>query len=288
MLRAVLLSLRPNQWIKNLFVLAPLIFSKHLFNGPLAIQAFLYALAFCLFSSAIYLINDVVDRKRDRFHPDKLLRPVAAGTLSAAFALTLAFVVGAIGLTGGILLSGSAGWLMVLYGANALLYTFLFKRMVLLDVLFIGAGFVIRVLGGAEVIAVDPSVWLVLCTFLISLFLGFCKRKQEMEGLSVHGVDHRTVLADYTVEYLDLMIGVVGACTVISYALYTMAPETIAKFQTPYLIYTVPFVLYGVFRYLYHIHVRRNRKSPSEIIFSDVSLLVNGFLFFVAVIFIIY
>ena len=287
-MKVILKSLRPDQWLKNVFVLAPLVFARHLFDERLFLTAFTYAFAFCLASSAVYLINDLFDREQDRAHPDKKNRPLASGEMGVGLAVFLASGLAAVSLLTALSLGRTAGLLLSLYLMNNLLYSLYLKKVVVLDVVLIATGFVLRVLGGAAVIHVQPSVWLLLCTFLISLFLGFCKRKQERQTLKTHAPEHRAVLDDYALNYLDHMISVVSACTVISYALYTVADATVAKFHTDKLIYTLPFVLYGVFRYMYHINVLHSRQSTSHILFHDHSLVIDILLWFTVVATIIY
>ncbi|MFH0918914.1 MAG: decaprenyl-phosphate phosphoribosyltransferase [Fibrobacterota bacterium] len=287
-MKAVLKSLRLDQWLKNAFVLAPLVFARHLFEPRLLLTAIAYTFAFCLASSAVYLINDIFDREHDRAHPDKKHRPLASGEMGVGLATVLAAALAAVSIGTGLSMDPAAGLIMALYLANNLLYSLYLKRVVVLDVVLIAAGFVLRVLGGASVIHVQPSVWLIMCTFLLSLFLGFCKRKQERLALKGHAPEHRAVLDDYALNYLDHMISVVSACTIISYALYTVADATVAKFHTERLIYTLPFVLYGVFRYVYHVNVLQSRKSTSHILFHDKSLILDLLLWFAVTAAIIY
>jgi 4-hydroxybenzoate polyprenyltransferase len=271
-------SLRLDQWIKNSFVLAPLIFSRHLTEADYLIKALVYTLSYCLVSSAVYLFNDVADRERDRAHPEKRNRPVASGAMrvKTAILLSLLLALGAAALCA--FFPWPAGFVLLIYVVNNLLYTAFLKRIVVLDVILIAVGFVLRVIGGAEAIEVEASVWLIMCTFLISLFLGFCKRKQELLILQSRPAEHRAVLGDYNLNYLDQMISVVSACTVLSYALYTVSDDTVAKFGTDRLIYSVPFVIYGVFRYMYHVNVLQTQKTTSQILAGDKSLLLNIFL----------
>jgi 4-hydroxybenzoate polyprenyltransferase len=279
-MKRILRSLRLDQWIKNSFVLAPLVFSRHLSDTGDLLKTLLYALAFCLASSAVYLFNDVLDRERDREHPDKRLRPVASGALGVRTALLLSFLLAVCALSGGLLFPRPALAALLIYLAVNLLYSLALKKVVVLDVILIAVGFVLRVIGGAGAIEVEASMWLIMCTFLISLFLGFCKRKQELLALRDHSAKHRGVLVDYNLNYLDHMISVVSACTVLSYALYTVSDETTAKFGTDRLYFSVPFVIYGVFRYMYHINVLRTRQSTSQILLGDKSLLINFLLWF--------
>lgn len=268
-------SLRPAQWSKNLFVLAPLLFARRL-GDPAALRD--AAAAFAAFSaaaSATYLLNDLGDRERDRRHPLKRLRPIASGALSPAVA-TIAAVALALLATGlAWRLGRPFALLLVGYLGLGLLYTLALKRLVILDVMAISAGFVLRVLGGAAAIDVAVSHWLLLCTSFLALFLGFSKRRHELLLLS-NASEQRQVLSEYSPEFLDQMINVVTASAVVSYALYAVAPETVAKFQTDRLLLTLPMVLFGVFRYLYLMHRRPDEMlNPTEAILRDLPFLAN-------------
>lgn len=288
-MKPFLRSLRFNQWIKNGFVLMPLVFAHRLTDTALLFKAVAYTACFCLLSSAVYLLNDVMDREKDRVHPAKKDRPVASGALSATAALAGSALLALAGTGVSWLFAGTAATgILLLYAANNLLYSLKLKRVVILDVILIALGFVLRVTGGAAAVGVNASVWLLMCTFLVSLFLGFCKRKQEIILLGALSDDHRSVLEHYNTRFLDHMISVVSACTVISYALYTVAPETVEKFGTSRLIFSFPFVLYGVFRYIYHINVLNSPDSTSAILLRDRSLMINILLWFAVSVAIIY
>lgn len=274
-MKNILLSLRLEQWIKNGFVLMPLVFSHHLMDRSYLSNALIFTLAFCLVSSSIYLLNDIIDKTHDQAHPDKKLRPIAAGLVSPRIALPLSLLLSVAAICISFVFARSALHILLIYLANNILYSFFLKRIVVLDVILIAIGFVLRVIGGAEAIGVEASVWLIICTFLISLFLGFCKRKQELLALASHSGEHRRVLEDYNINYLDHMISVVSACTVLSYVLYTVSDDTVGKFDTEHLYFSVPFVIYGIFRYMYHINVLESRKSTSQILLGDKLLLLN-------------
>jgi 4-hydroxybenzoate polyprenyltransferase len=268
-------SLRVEQWVKNAFVLLPLMFSRHLFEGAAALKAGgLFAL-FCVLSSAVYLFNDVLDREKDRLHPDKRQRPVAAGNLSAGAAVAGAAALSVLALSCALFLSPAAAGFLAGYAGLNLFYTLSLKRVAVLDVMAIALGFVLRVSAGAAVIGVPASPWLIVCTFLLSSFLGFCKRKQELAVLGPTPSGHRAALADYSLPYLDQLISASAAATVITYALYTLADETVEKFGTQGLLFSVPFVVYGVFRYIYQVNVRGDTRSPSQIILTDKSLMAG-------------
>jgi 4-hydroxybenzoate polyprenyltransferase len=281
-------SLRPSQWAKNFFVLAPLVFGSRLGDATAVAHALVALLAFCCAASAVYLVNDLRDREEDRHHPLKRLRPLAAGTLavSTAVAAALALTAAAAAMAGWL----GAGFARVLaaYLILNLLYTLWFKHMVILDVMCIGLSFVLRVLAGAEATGVQVSSWLFLCTTFLALFLAFSKRRHEITLLAQGAADQRPVLDHYSPAFLDQMINVVTASSVVSYALYAVAPETVAKFHTQRLIYTIPLVLFGVFRYLYLMYQRAERRNPTEAILSDPPFLINIALWGLAVVWIVY
>ena len=275
-------SLRPAQWSKNLFVLAPLLFARRL-GDPVALRD--AALAFAAFSaaaSASYLLNDLRDREQDRLHPLKRRRPIASGALGAGTAFGAALVVFGATFALGAKLGHAFLPVLGVYLALSVLYTLLLKRLVILDVMALSLGFVLRVLGGAAAIGVAVSHWLLLCTSFLALFLGFSKRRHELLLLDTAASSQRSVLSQYTPAFLDQMINVVTASAVVSYALYAVAPETIAKFQTDRLLLTLPMVLFGIFRYLYLMHRPNELRNPTEAILRDLPFLANILLWAVA------
>jgi 4-hydroxybenzoate polyprenyltransferase len=284
---ALAVSVRPRQWIKNLFVFAGLIFSHKLFT-PDAGRALAAFVVFCALSGTVYLVNDVADRERDRAHPRKRLRPVASGALSVSAALTAATVLAIASLATATALGTPFLLAAAAYVVLLLSYSVWFKHIVLVDVLVVASGFVLRAVAGALAVDVDISGWLLICTILIALFLALGKRRHEFLTLDTEAARHRPILAEYSAPLLDQMIAVVTASTVTSYALYTMSPETVAKFGTRLLPATLPFVLYGVFRYLYLLYRRQLGGNPSELFLNDRALVVNAFLWVVAVVAIIY
>jgi 4-hydroxybenzoate polyprenyltransferase len=288
MLSAVLASLRPRQWIKNLFVFGGLIFAQQLFFPPAVWTALGAFVIFCGLSGAIYLLNDVADRDKDRLHPDKRLRPIASGRLPVPAALGAALV-----LIGGGL--AAAAWLSPPFAVVALAYVVLLsaysawlKHIVIVDVLVVAIGFVLRAVAGALAISVAISGWLLICTVLLALFLALGKRRHEVLALGEAAARHRPILAEYSAALLDQMIAVVTASTVTAYALYTMSPETVAKFQTPLLPVTLPFVLYGIFRYLYLLYRRQLGGNPTDIVLRDRALLLNSLLWLAVVLVLLY
>lgn len=278
--RLVLLSaLRPRQWTKNAAVLAPLFFAHRALEPRLLITALVAALAFCLLSSAVYLCNDVVDRDRDRWHPVKRLRPIASGALRVPAAIALAI---ALALTAIVVFAwlGRAVLLSALgYLALQAIYTAVLKKQVIVDVIAIAIGFVLRVATGALSIGVPISNWLYLCTFLLALFLGFSKRRAELGLLQDRAAGHRPGLEDLSLPLLDQLIAAVTASTILSFSLYTMSPDTIAKFGSDRLMLTLPCVIYGIFRYLYLVYRKGSGGSPEKLLLSDRPLLIAIALF---------
>jgi 4-hydroxybenzoate polyprenyltransferase len=287
LLAAIAVSLRPHQWVKNFFVFAALIFG-HKLATPAAWGALAGFVIFCGLSGAIYLFNDVADREKDRRHPLKRQRPIASGRLSVPVAVT----VGVLLVVGGLLASAALSrpflGVAVAYVALLTAYSVWLKHVVIVDVLVVAIGFVLRALAGVFAVDVEISGWLVICTLLIALFLALGKRRHEYLTLSAEAAAHRPILAEYSAGLLDQMIAVVTASTVTAYALYTMAAETVTKFHTQLLPATLPFVLYGIFRYLYLLYRRELGGNPSELLLNDRALLVNTVLWMLAVVAIIY
>ena len=286
-LTAVLVSLRPRQWVKNLFVFAGLIFAQKLFTPAAWVAGAAFAI-FCVLSGAIYLLNDVADRARDRLDPKKRLRPIAAGRLGTGAATAIAAALIAASLGAGALLPRAFLVTALTYVALLVAYSAWLKHVVLVDVLVVASGFVLRAVAGAVATRVEMSGRLLICTILLALFLALGKRRYEYLALGDAAVAHRPILAEYSPALLDQMIAVVTASTVTAYALYTMSPETVAKFQTQFLPATLPFVLYGIFRYLYLLYRRQLGGNPSELFLSDRALLVNALCWILAVLLIIY
>lgn len=288
-IRSYVRLLRPKQWIKNFFVLAPLIFARELFTpGPL-INALKALICFCLAASSVYIVNDILDAEEDRSHPEKKNRPVAAGLISTgqAYALTAFLLLCA----GGILLGTNLEFALVVtvYFLINLAYSIKLKEVVLLDVFIVAAGFMLRVLGGAYAIRVEVSSWIVLCTLFISLFLGFAKRRGEIVLTRESGsASPRKVLSLYNVSFIDQMLTITAAGAVISYALYTVAPRTLEMYGTDKMIYTTVFVLYGIFRYFYLIHMTSSTDNPTNAVTSDPTILTTGFLWIITCIGLIY
>jgi len=281
-------SLRPDQWTKNLVVFAGLIFSRKLLERDAERSAVIAFGVFCLLSGVVYLVNDVRDREADRRHPVKSARPIASGRLPVSLAITAAAVLGVIAVSAAFLLNRPFGVVALGYLALLGLYTATLKHIVILDVLTIAAGFVLRAVGGAVAIDVRFSDWLVLLTLLLALFLALSKRRAELVALAAEAGNHRRILNEYSPYLLDQMIGVVTASTLLAYAFYTVSPETVQRFGTHNLLFTVPFPLYGIFRYLYLVHQREGGGNPSDALLNDRPLLLCVALWTAAVIFILY
>jgi 4-hydroxybenzoate polyprenyltransferase len=287
MITALVASLRPRQWVKNLFLFAGVVFGQKLLT-PSVFTAGAAFLIFCGLSGAVYLLNDVADREQDRLHPEKRKRPVAAGRLPVGVAVGAAVVLIVVGLGASVLLSGQFAMAALAYVVLLSAYSAWLKHLVIVDVLVVAIGFVLRAVAGALAVQVAISGWLLICTILLALFLALGKRRHEVVSLESGAVRHRAILAEYSAALLDQMIAVVTASTVTAYALYTMSPETVAKFHTALLPATLPFVLYGVFRYLYLLYQRQLGGNPSDAVLHDRALLVNTLLWMASVLLIIY
>lgn len=290
MIRAIFQQLRVRQWTKNLVLFAGVIFAHQSGDPRSLTRAIAGFLAFCMLASVVYILNDIIDVESDRVHPKKRSRPIASGRISLPAAWTLLGLL----LLGGALLSIELGrrFAPVAGGYLALnvMYTLLLKRIAMVDVLSISIGFVLRAVAGVAVLIdpVDLSPWLLLCTFFLALFLAVGKRRNERVLLQDQAQQHRRTLADYPPELVDQMIPVVTAATVISYSIYTVAPGTIERVGGPQLVYTVPFVVFGVFRYLYLVFRRMQGGSPSDTLLTDVPTLANVLLWLGAVLLILY
>src|SRR3954468_15661981 len=284
----LLVSLRPSQWAKNLLVFAGLLFGLRLFD-PVAVGRAAGAFAiFCMLSVVVYLINDLADRDSDRQHPHKARRPIASGALAAPTALTAALVLSVVALAGAFSLGPRFFVVAASYLALLVLYSGPLKHIVIIDVLTIAIGFVLRAVAGAVAVDVQISHWLLVCTILLALFISLAKRRHELVLLTNGATGHRPILQEYTPYLLDQMIAVVTASTLISYVFYTISPETELKFGTPWLGLTIPFPLYGIFRYLYLVHQRDGGGSPADLLLTDWPLLTCVALWALTVALIIY
>ncbi|MBI2885468.1 MAG: decaprenyl-phosphate phosphoribosyltransferase [Candidatus Omnitrophica bacterium] len=275
-LRALGAALRPAQWVKNLFVLTPLFFSQGLRDPGSVWRAAAATGLFCLMSSSIYLLNDLRDRETDRRHPHKRLRPLASGALSGWEAqLALAGLL-AVSMAAAWTFSPALATVLAVYWVLNLAYSIRLKHVVILDVFTIAAGYLLRVVGGAVVIGVAMSSWLLICTTLLALFIGLCKRRHEQVFLEGGAEGHRQVLAEYPLAFLDMMIGALTAAALVSYTLYAASEEMARKAgSSSGMLLTVPFVLYGFFRYLYLVYRKEEGGDPTQSVLTDRPMLVN-------------
>ena len=280
--------MRPIHWVKNILVFAGLIFSQNLFDPSLFTKSFLGFILFCIVSSSVYILNDILDLNQDKLHPIKSKRPLASGELSIRLALVFSLILGIISIALSFWLRTSFGLVVLSYFLLNLFYSLYLKHIVILDVMNVAAGFVLRAVAGALVIQVTISSWLVVCTTLLALFLGFSKRRHELILLEDSAIGHRKILAEYSPYFLDQMIAVVTASTVVAYAFYTLSPEVMEKLDTKYMDLTIPFVLYGIFRYLYLIHQKKEGGRPTRMLLTDKPILINILLWLVAVFLILY
>ena len=271
---ALIREMRPKQWTKNLLLYAGALFSRRLLDPQAFGRATLAFLLFCALSSAVYILNDWVDLEQDRRHPRKRHRPLASGALPLPVAVAALVLLLLIGVGGSFLWLGTPfGLLALLYLAVMVAYSFWLKHIVILDVFTIAAGFVLRAFAGAVAIPVVISPWLFICTLLLALFLGLGKRRHELLLLEEAAGEHRPILLEYTPQLLDEMMGVVTASVVIAYSLYTFSAENLPKNHA--MMFTIPFVLYGIFRYLYLVHRRNEGGSPEELLLGDWPLLLD-------------
>lgn len=267
--------LRPKQWVKSLFVFVGLLFGHAWGDASMVWRVLAAAGAFALVSSCVYILNDIADRDADRRHPRKRNRPLAKGAVSLNAAVALALVVGTLGGVLGYYASPLVATLLALYGLMNIAYTLGLKRVVILDVFIIAAGFMLRLLAGTSGVGIPPSQWLLLCGLMLTLFLGFVKRRAELGNDAGDKTGQRKVLRDYSAALLDPMITVTAACVVMSYSLYTLSVDTIAMHGTSMLMLTVPFVIYGVFRYLFLLHQHSQGEDPASEAVQDPHLVVT-------------
>ena len=265
--------MRPHQWVKNTFVLTGLLFGHAWQNPTLLTQAAIAFIAFCLISSAVYILNDIVDIEQDRNHPTKRNRPLPAGKITIPNAATLGVLLAAMALGLAAAASATIVVILLIYALMNVAYSLKLKHVVILDVFIIATGFMLRILAGTLGLGIPPSQWLLLCGLMVTLFLGFSKRLAEINTLSEEKSTHRKVLAEYSPLLLDKMIVVTAAGLIMSYSLYTMNPETIRIHGTSNLIYTVPFVIYGVFRYIFLLHHQSRGGDPSRDLVRDPHML---------------
>jgi 4-hydroxybenzoate polyprenyltransferase len=276
----LLRALRPHQWVKNAFVFVGLLFSHRWDDLELATRVVVAAASFSLVASSMYVFNDLTDLDKDRIHPTKRLRPLPAGDVTVG----VARVVGSLAFVFGILLGVWASWqvfaIVSVYVAVTVAYTVRLKRVVVLDVFIIASGFMLRILAGTVGVGVEPSEWLLQCGLMVTLFLGFAKRRAEISTLAEEGGAHRAVLQQYTTELLDKFLCITAAAVIMSYSLYTTSPQTVESHGTTDLIYTVPFIVFGMFRYVFLL-VNGGGGDPARDLFGDRQLLAAVVAWFV-------
>lgn len=293
MLRHILVAVRPDQWTKNAVLFAGLIFAGAMTSPLLALLAFRGFVVFCMLSASTYLMNDLVDIRSDREHPEKRTRPIASGALSPRVAAAVGIVTALVALIWAYGINNSFGYVATGYLVLSACYSLVLRRIVILDVMAIAAGFVLRAVASVEVLIgaaprTELSPWLLVCTFFLALFLALSKRRHEVVALGSTATDHRTTLGHYPPALIDSLISVVTASAVVSYAIYTIWPGTVEKVGGTGLVYTVPFVAYGVFRYLYLMSAEGAGGKPSRALVTDLPLAVNVILWVVAVGIVIY
>src|SRR6267142_1039943 len=287
-IRLLLVSVRPEQWTKNLLVLAGVVFGGRL-REPRAVAIAVATFAiFCALSGAIYLFNDVADREADQSHPLKRERPIASGRLSATTALLVGLLLGVAGVQAAFMIGTRLGLIAGTYLTLLLIYSAALKHVVIVDVLVIAAGFVLRAMAGAVAVQVPIGHWLLVCTTLLALFLALSKRRHELTLLADGATGHRRILEEYSPYLLDQMVSVVTASTLVAYVSYATSAETAERLGTDRLGLTIPFVLYGIFRYLYLVHQKRGGGSPAEMLLTDRPLLACVALWTACVIVILY
>ena len=287
MLTNLLKTMRPKQWPKNVFIFTALVFDEKLFTPFLLLKTVAAFILFCLTSSAVYLINDVADIEKDRQHPTKRLRPLPSGQLKPSVAIAAGVLIPLVTLPLSFLLDLYFGFIVLAYLVTMIVYSFVLKNIVILDVLTVATGFVLRVAAGAIVVKVERfSPWLYICTTLVALFISISRRRHELILLAENANEHRASLNEYNLPLLDEMIAVVTSTTVIAYSFYTFSAPNLPPNHA--MMLTIPFVLYGLFRYLYLIHVENKGGTPEEIFLSDLPLIIDLGLWGLAVIAILY
>jgi 4-hydroxybenzoate polyprenyltransferase len=289
-LKALLKTMRPKQWVKNVFIFAAIVFDRKLRDPDALLHTVITFVAFCLVSGAVYLINDLVDIEKDRQHPTKRQRPLPSGELSPSVAVGVAAVIPLVCIPAAFAVNTPLGSVMVLYLGLMIIYSLYLKNLVILDVMIIAAGFVLRVAAGVVVIDVERfSPWLYVCMTLLALFLGFGKRRHELFTLGASANNHRASLQHYSLELIDQMSVVVTSAAIMAYSLYTFSAPNLPRVNgQPLMMLTIPFVLYGLFRYQYLIHVKREGGTPEELVLRDLPLIVDLVLYAVTVLVLMY
>ena len=286
--RDIFQSMRPRHWAKNVLVFVPLVFALHAGELLPLFKACAAFVLFCGLSGAGYLLNDYVDREGDRLHKIKATRPVASGRLPIGKALQSSVLLYLVCLVASFLLNVHFGYVALAYALIGIVYSLALKNIVIVDLFMVAAGYVLRVVAGAVVIPVTISSWLLICAMLLSLFIALSKRSIELRLLQGDAVNHRKTLAEYNPYLLDQMTAVITSALLVAYTLYTRSPGTLEKFHTGGLVYTVPFMLYGIFRYLYLIHVKEGYHTLERVLVTDKPMIVNLILYVLVVGFVLY
>lgn len=287
-MKPFVLALRPQQWVKNLFVFLPLIFGHKFFSFSTALRVTEGFGLFCLVASAVYLFNDLWDLEEDRLHPIKKRRPLAAGHISPRQACGLMGGLGGLSLALAFRLDPAFGWTALAYGAGNILYSTFLKQFVIVDVFCLGGFFLLRIIAGTVLSGVEYSHWMIFLIVLLAMFLGFNKRRQELRLRAEESASSRPVLAKYNAYFIDQMIAVLTSSIVVVYAIYTVDRRTTELVGSAHLIYSIPFVYYGIFRYLYLVHKRHQGEDPTRIILSDWPMQVNVLLWILVCMAVIY
>jgi 4-hydroxybenzoate polyprenyltransferase len=287
-MRNLFFAFRPKQWVKNLFIFLPLIFGGKIFIYPVNLKTAVAFFLFSLMASAVYLINDIMDLQKDRLHPAKRLRPIAAGKVSIKQAQVSVCILGVLSAIFSFSLNIYFGWIVTGYFVFNLIYTRMLKNIVIIDVFCIGGFFLLRIIAGGVIAGIELTSWIIFMIVFLALFLGFTKRRQELRLLKRKAVSGRFVLSKYNITFIDQMIAVLTSSIVVAYMLYTVDAKTINRFGSNHLIYSIPFVYYGIFRYLYLIYKRNRSADPTEILLSDSMMQLNLALWIIACITVIY
>lgn len=289
-LKNILVSMRPEQWTKNLIIFAGLFFAKRMDDPMTVLLLVQIFLIFCLLSSASYIFNDIIDRREDAHHPDKRRRPIPRGDLRLGIASLASLALGAAGVAWAAVLSPRLLAIVIMFLSLHIIYDLFLKHISIIDVFAIALAFILRLLAGVSMSGIEflVSSWILLCTFLLALFLALCKRRSEMALLQDMSKHHRKSLEGYSVEFLDQLITIVAGCSILSYCLYALSADTIAKHGTDKLKFTIPFVVYGIFRYLYLVNLKKGGSNPERILLKDIPFLINIVGYVVIVYFFVY
>jgi 4-hydroxybenzoate polyprenyltransferase len=286
-IRGLIKTMRPRQWLKNGLVYAALFFDRKVIDLESFARTTAAFILLCMVSSAVYIMNDLADIENDRQHPTKKTRPLAAGELSPTLAIVVAIVLAIGGLAAGFILSPALGWILLTYLVIQVAYTFYFKHVVLMDVILVASGFILRVGAGVAVISVQRfSPWLYVCTGLLALLMALGRRRHELSLLGLDAGNHRAILEEYTIDLIDRLIGIVAGAALVAYSLYTFMAEGLP--ENNLMMLTIPFVLYGIFRYLYLIHVKHEGGAPEDIFIRDRPMQLALFFWAVVVFFVLY